>query len=351
MEEDPFDDDLMWALAAPSTSAAQSLDWLAPDSEEEDCASGALSTLACTQQTVVKESVFDFPCGLSLQVSELVEAPAAAAPLSRTAVGGEVWEAALLLATHLCCTGVGRDLVVGRRIHEIGAGVGLPGLAALAVGAADVVLSDYPPHVVDNLCANARRNPAPAQLGAATARAIRLDWRDVHLDQPLPLPEPDPEPEPQVSVEPLSDPELLPQDMRIIVHNLTQRADLNYPTLREVRAAFQQSGGMVQLHLGEAVDRLRKAARERPARDVTSTTSLRDFKSGMTSDWEADVVIGAALVYGPHHAESLATCIARLLQPAHSGHGGAVEVRKRAFVVQIPTRPVRATPQFCIRIN
>ena len=106
----------------------------------------------------------------------------------------------------------------------------------------------------------------------------------------------------------------------------------------------------MQLHLGEAVERLRKAARDRPAREqVPSATGqtdspARESESAATSDWEADVVIGAALVYGPHHAESLATCIARLLQPVRSDHDGAIDGPKKALIVQIPTRPVRPTP-------
>ena len=43
--EDAYDEDVMWRLAMqhPSDrSQSEALDWLAPDSEEEDCASGAL---------------------------------------------------------------------------------------------------------------------------------------------------------------------------------------------------------------------------------------------------------------------------------------------------------------------
>lgn len=254
-----------------------------------------------------------------------------------------MWEAALLLATHLSCTDAGRELVVGRRVHELGAGVGLPGLASLAAGAADVVLSDYPPCVVGNLCANARRNPAPAHVGDGTARAIQLDWRDVDLNQPLPLPLPEPEPEPEVDPAPaLTGPDPLPSDMRAIVLNLTRRADLNYPTIDEVRRAFQRSGGVVQIHRAEAVERLRKAARGQPAREAPSATISEHLPR---LGWDADVVIGAALVYGPHHAEPLATCIARLLQPGPSWHRDAAGMRKRAVIVQIPTRPVSENRQ------
>ena len=151
-------------------------------------------------------------------------------------VGGELWEAALLLGAYLC--GEGADRVRGRRICELGAGVGLPGLAALGMGAEEVVLSDFPPAVLENLRGNAHRNPA---ADGREARVVQLDWRDSLVET--------------------SEPQELPCD--------------------------------------------------------------------------CDLVIGAALVYGAHHAAPLAACIASLLGAARPQD----QAERSCLFVQMPTRP------------
>ena len=334
-------DDEMWELAMrPAPHASQQLDWLAPDSEEEDCASGALmgDDDGSDDELVATEATFRFPSDITLRITELHTQADAAAPLSRM-VGGEVWEAALLLGTHLCATAGGRALVHGRRVHELGAGVGLPGLVALACGARGVVLSDYPPQVVQNMRANARRNPA--QPSGLTAHAIKLDWRDANAAT---LPEPQPEPEPEPEAVPSAEPEAF-------VQNLTTRQDLNYPTAEEVRFALRRAGGVAQVFRRDAVDHLRKAGRDRPERAAPVAATVSAGRSSHDSDGDScDLVIGAALVYGPHHAEPLATCIAQLLHhgsvhpppSADSPHaGGSTDgaSQRRALIVQIPTRP------------
>ena len=115
-------DDAMWELAMrPAPHASQQLDWLAPDSEEEDCASGAMGVGedavagSDDEQLVASEATFRFPGDVTLCVTELHTPADAAAPLSRM-VGGEVWEAALLLGTHICATPAGRALVAGRGV-------------------------------------------------------------------------------------------------------------------------------------------------------------------------------------------------------------------------------------------
>ena len=239
--------DEMWALAmAPDPPASACLDMLAPDSEEEDFASSMYADDATKggEQPVTsgRVSTFKFPTATSaeavtLTVQQLQDAQTSleGSRMSRM-VGGEVWEAALLLGTYLC--GEGADRVRGRRICELGAGVGLPGLAALGMGAEEVVLSDFPPAVLENLRGNAHRNPA---ADGREARVVQLDWRD--------------------SLAETSEPQELPCD--------------------------------------------------------------------------CDLVLGAALVYGAHHAAPLAACIASLL-----GATRPLEQAERSCVlVQMPTRP------------
>jgi predicted nicotinamide N-methyase len=77
-----------------------------------------------------------------------------------------VWNAALVL-TALVDHGAVR--VRGRRVVELGAGAGLPSLAAALQGAAAVVVTDYPaPPFLDNLRANVARNLPPGPRAAVT---------------------------------------------------------------------------------------------------------------------------------------------------------------------------------------
>lgn len=79
-----------------------------------------------------------------------------------------LWESAIALAEWLI---EHPDWVRGKRVLELGAGVGLCGLVAHALGA-QVVQSDYQPDALALCAYNARLNgfPPPAQL--------LMDWRD-----------------------------------------------------------------------------------------------------------------------------------------------------------------------------
>ena len=77
----------------------------------------------------------------------------------------DLWPSAHVLAAELA----GRDLR-GRRVLELGCGVGLPAVVA-ALGGADVLATDWYAEALDHAAANARAN-------GATLRTLGVDWRD-----------------------------------------------------------------------------------------------------------------------------------------------------------------------------
>jgi predicted nicotinamide N-methyase len=79
----------------------------------------------------------------------------------------KVWEAALVLADFMAAQPPEPD----GRVLELGAGLGLPGLAAAAAGHR-VTLSDYEAHVLDF-----QRVSAAASGVADRVEHLRLDWR------------------------------------------------------------------------------------------------------------------------------------------------------------------------------
>lgn len=84
----------------------------------------------------------------------------------------EIWPSAVLLAGH-----VAKLAGSGRRCLELGAGCGLPGLVAAAVGF-EVTISDYYPEALEFVELNAWRN----QLENVHTRMI--DWRAFPNDMP-----------------------------------------------------------------------------------------------------------------------------------------------------------------------
>jgi predicted nicotinamide N-methyase len=79
-----------------------------------------------------------------------------------------LWESAVAVADVLAA---GQVPLAGRSVIEIGAGVGLAGLAARTAGA-EVVQTDHEPAALALAERNAERN------GIAGVRQLRADWRD-----------------------------------------------------------------------------------------------------------------------------------------------------------------------------
>jgi predicted nicotinamide N-methyase len=77
----------------------------------------------------------------------------------------ELWPSAITLAR-----AVARRALSGRRVLELGCGLGLPGLAAAAVGGARVTLTDWAPDAVVAARDNAARN-------GVALEALVCDWR------------------------------------------------------------------------------------------------------------------------------------------------------------------------------
>jgi len=82
-----------------------------------------------------------------------------------------LWESARALAEVMAAR---PELWPGRRVLELGCGLGLPSLVAARLGA-DVTATDYHPHNGPFFLANAREN------GLEGIRYERMDWRRPHL--------------------------------------------------------------------------------------------------------------------------------------------------------------------------
>ena len=95
----------------------------------------------------------------------------AAKPDTTTEFGDEVWPGAAALAQALAPSGVFGGAVRGKRVLELGAGGGLPGLVCAASGAASVVLSDLP-EALPRLRQGIRQNDLSQNCVVKA-----LDWR------------------------------------------------------------------------------------------------------------------------------------------------------------------------------
>lgn len=93
----------------------------------------------------------------------------------RVLTGSWLWESSLVLAAHLAADPRARRRLRGATVVELGAGTGLPGIAAVAcLGAARCVLTD-----VAALLPGLRANADANGLSAARARVRELRWGDL----------------------------------------------------------------------------------------------------------------------------------------------------------------------------
>jgi len=109
------------------------------------------------------------PGRLSLEQLPSASKGRSAARGSEDTTGFFVWPAARALASHLAAQ---PQLVRGRRVVELGAGAGLVGLAAAALGAAEVVLTD----LAGTMPLLERNVDLNSSLCCGRARAVELRW-------------------------------------------------------------------------------------------------------------------------------------------------------------------------------
>jgi predicted nicotinamide N-methyase len=91
-------------------------------------------------------------------------------------LGLDVWPAAMTLCEYIAQH---PDLVRNKRVIELGAGVGLPGLVAGKVGASEALITDYDAQVV----ARAHENAVECGL-ENVCRGVIVDWKTI-LDEEL----------------------------------------------------------------------------------------------------------------------------------------------------------------------
>lgn len=103
--------------------------------------------------------------------------------------GHKIWPSAHTLVAHLATW----DDLAGKRVVELGCGVGLVGLGVAALGAR-TVLTDRDAHVLSQAAANIKLNQAALEKARGSAVTFKLDWRDdaalqklAHLHGPFDL--------------------------------------------------------------------------------------------------------------------------------------------------------------------
>ncbi|MCO5581402.1 hypothetical protein L7F22_035286 [Adiantum nelumboides] len=136
-----------------------------------DCVLDALShsiALCCGSCSAPPSNLtFTFSPLLSVNIKEM--------DYVKGGLGWKVWGAALVLSRRLLSL---QKSFQDKHVLELGSGCGLCGLLAVKLGACEVVLTDYEPEILINLCSNVLLLPAsilePNQLGQKSTPKMGL---------------------------------------------------------------------------------------------------------------------------------------------------------------------------------
>jgi hypothetical protein len=112
------------------------------------------------------------PCVCVFHVTDDVEVEVIESTFSKAGLGYRIFPSALILTEWLARY---REAVTGRALLELGAGLGLPALAAAKLGARRMVISDYMPELLRTLDKASQLN-CPAQVRERILRVKFLDW-------------------------------------------------------------------------------------------------------------------------------------------------------------------------------
>jgi predicted nicotinamide N-methyase len=127
--------------------------------------------VGATASALADEDLLDLapPETTRLRLGESVELELVEGSYATGGIGRHVYAAAVALGTLLA---QGRGDVGGKRVLELGCGLGVVGLAAARCGAASVLMTDYAAASVECATSNAARNGF-----GVSVRAAQLDWR------------------------------------------------------------------------------------------------------------------------------------------------------------------------------